>query len=75
MCGRYALYGPISRHRKSRPDEELPDWYPTLVDAVNARPMRFNVAPTDVMPVVGTNRGGDVTIRELRWGLLTGRKT
>lgn len=30
--------------------------------------MRFNVAPTDVMPIVGANREGEVTIKELRWG-------
>jgi putative SOS response-associated peptidase YedK len=70
MCGRYALYGPISRHRKNRPIDELPEWYPGLVDAINARPMRFNVAPTDVMPIVGTSREGAITIKELRWGLV-----
>jgi len=69
MCGRYALHGPISRHRKNRPIDELPEWYPGLVDRINARPMRFNVAPTDVMPIVGTSREGAITIRELRWGL------
>jgi hypothetical protein len=47
MCGRYALYGPISRHRKNRPIDELPEWYPGLVDSINARPMRFNVATAD----------------------------
>jgi len=40
MCGRYALYGPISRHRKKRPIDQLPEWYPGLVEAINARPMR-----------------------------------
>jgi putative SOS response-associated peptidase YedK len=70
MCGRYALYGPISRHRKNKIDEELPDWWTALVDTINARPMRFNVAPTDVMPIVGTSREGAITIRELRWGLV-----
>ena len=68
MCGRYALYGPISRHRKDRTD--VPEWYFALADAINARPMRFNVAPTDVMPIVGMNRDGDISIRELRWGLI-----
>ena len=69
MCGRYALYGPISRHRKNEP-ADVSEWYGALVDTINARPMRFNVAPTDVMPIVGTNRDGDITIRELRWGLV-----
>jgi hypothetical protein len=41
MCGRYALYGPISRHHKNRPEIDLPEWYFALVDAINARPMRF----------------------------------
>ena len=70
MCGRYALYGPLSRHRNNRPVDELPEWYPGLVDTINARAMRFNVAPTDTMPIVGTNREGAITIRELRWGLV-----
>jgi putative SOS response-associated peptidase YedK len=70
MCGRYALYGPISRHRGNAQDADLPEWYFALADAINARPMRFNVAPTDVMPVVGTDREGRVTVRELRWGLV-----
>ena len=70
MCGRYALYGPISRHRKNKPVEDLPDWYSSVVNAINARPMRFNVAPTDVMPIVELNREGGPSIRELRWGLV-----
>ena len=70
MCGRYALYGPISRHRANKIDEDLPDWCPMLVDGINARPMRFNVAPTDVMPIVGINREGAISIRELLWGLV-----
>jgi putative SOS response-associated peptidase YedK len=70
MCGRYALYGPISRHRKNRPADDLPDWYSSLVDTINSRPMRFNIAPTDAMPIVGVNREGGISIRELRWGLV-----
>jgi putative SOS response-associated peptidase YedK len=70
MCGRYALYGPVSRHRANRPIDELPDWYVELVAAINARPMRFNVAPTDSMPIVRTTREGAIAIRELRWGLV-----
>jgi hypothetical protein len=62
-------YGPISPHRNNRPPDDLPEWYAGLVDAINARPMRFNVAPTDVIPVIGTSREGAITIRELRWVL------
>lgn len=52
------------------PDEALPDWWAALADTINARPMRFNVAPTDPMPVVGTSREGAAKIREVRWGLV-----
>jgi putative SOS response-associated peptidase YedK len=69
MCGRYALYGPKSRKRRDMPSES-PTWWDNLVDAINARPQRFNVAPTDVMPIVGINKDGETTIRELRWGLV-----
>ena len=58
MCGRYALYGPISRHRKNKPVDDLPEWYSVLVYSINERPMRLNVAPTDVMPIVGTSGEG-----------------
>jgi putative SOS response-associated peptidase YedK len=70
VCGRYALFGPISRHRRDRPVDVLPDWYSGLVDAINMRPMRFNVAPTDIMPIVGTSREGGITIKEHRWGVV-----
>jgi putative SOS response-associated peptidase YedK len=70
MCGRYALYGPISRHRGTKTDEELPEWWDRLAETIDARPPRYNVAPTDRMPVVGLTRDGDISIRELRWGLV-----
>lgn len=70
MCGRYALFGPISRHRANRIDEELPEWWDALVDAINERPARYNVAPTDRMPIVGVTKEGEISIRELRWGLV-----
>jgi putative SOS response-associated peptidase YedK len=70
MCGRYALYGPISRHRRMPEQAALPEWWPALADTINARPMRFNVAPTDPMPVVGTSREGAIKIREVHWGLV-----
>ena len=70
MCGRYALYGPSSRYRKNQSTDELPELYSGLVDVINARPMRFNVAPADVMPIVGLNREGVPSTRELRWGLV-----
>ncbi|HEY4137226.1 MAG TPA: SOS response-associated peptidase [Casimicrobiaceae bacterium] len=70
MCGRYALYGPISRHRKMPDEAALPEWWAALADTINERPMRFNVAPTDPMPVIGKSREGAIKIREARWGLV-----
>lgn len=70
MCGRYALYGPISRHRRMPDEAASPAWWEALADTINTRPMRFNVAPTDPMPLVGTSREGAIRIREARWGLV-----
>jgi putative SOS response-associated peptidase YedK len=70
MCGRYALYGPISRHRNTKVDDELPAWWDALVDQINERSPRYNVAPTDRMPVVGVTKEGGISIRDLRWGLV-----
>lgn len=41
MCGRYALYGPSSRHREHFATEDEFDL-----------PPRYNVAPSQVLPVV-----------------------
>lgn len=70
MCGRYALYGPISRHRANKIDDDLPDWWDDLAETIDGRPPRYNVAPTDRMPVVGLTRDGGISIRSLRWGLV-----
>jgi hypothetical protein len=37
MCGRYALYGPVSRHRAQKEDDALPEWWESLVDEINER--------------------------------------
>lgn len=61
MCGRYALYGPQSRLREQFGVEPFPDW----VD-------RYNIAPTQLAPVI---RGGAGAAHELliaRWGLVPG---
>jgi putative SOS response-associated peptidase YedK len=70
MCGRYAIYGPISRHRANKIDEDLPDWWDTLLDVINERPPRYNFAPTDRSPIVGVDKEGGISLRELRWGLV-----
>jgi putative SOS response-associated peptidase YedK len=59
MCGRYAIYGPVSRHREALEflDREL-EFAPT-----------YNAAPTQQLPVYRIGRGGPELTR-LRWGLV-----
>lgn len=64
MCGRYALYGPISRlsERFSASIDEMPaDFGP-----------RYNAAPMQMLPVVRQRPGGERVAHLLRWGLLPG---
>lgn len=69
MCGRYALYGPISRKRPQAAAEREADWFDALIEHVNADKPRFNVAPTQMCPVVRMDVD-DVRIDTLRWGLV-----
>jgi putative SOS response-associated peptidase YedK len=59
MCGRYALYGPVSRHRQHfgvEPD----NW----ID-------RYNIAPTQLSPVIRASKEGTAReVIEAQWGLL-----
>jgi putative SOS response-associated peptidase YedK len=59
MCGRYALYGP---RRRSREDNQY-------LDGLDAFPERYNVAPTDAMPIVRVTDGGVAPVAA-RWGLV-----
>lgn len=68
MCGRYALYGPISRKRPL-PEEAQNDWLGELIEQVNRRKPRYNFAPTQTSPIVGVGPNG-INVHELRWGLV-----
>jgi putative SOS response-associated peptidase YedK len=59
MCGRYAIYGPHSRYREQFGTEDEFDL-----------PPRFNVAPSQVLPVVRQEPGGGRRYLMARWGLL-----
>lgn len=60
MCGRYALYGPVSRLRDTfAADLEGFDFVP-----------RYNAAPTQWLPVVRQRPTGERVIQLLRWGLV-----
>ena len=67
MCGRFALYGPISLRRDMKPEEW--DWLLPLVDRIEHRPPRFNFAPTQTAPIVHATAEGMV-IDDMRWGLV-----
>ena len=58
MCGRYAIYGPHSRYR---------DHFDTV--AGFGMPPRFNVAPSQVLPVVRQDSEGR-HFDFAKWGLL-----
>ncbi len=59
MCGRYALHGPKSRRRTARP----------YLDALDEYAPRYNVAPTQVMPIVRMADGCPHVV-PARWGLV-----
>ncbi len=60
MCGRYALYGPVSRLRE-RFDAEI--------EGFDFTP-RYNAAPMQWLPVVRQRPGGARILHLLRWGLV-----
>ena len=59
MCGRYALLGPQSRHR---------DQFGTANDLDMAP--RYNIAPSQVVPVVRQAANGERKFLSAKWGLI-----
>lgn len=59
MCGRYALYGPTSRHKDHFATKNDLDWLP-----------HFNIAPTQTAPVVHLDETGNRVFTTARWGLI-----
>lgn len=59
MCGRYAMYGPVSRYRDHFGVDDAFDFAP-----------RFNVAPSQTMPVVRQGEDGRRHFVAARWGLI-----
>ncbi len=59
MCGRYVLYGPSSRHREHFGVEDDFDLAP-----------RYNVAPSQMMPVVRQDADGKRHFMMAKWGLV-----
>lgn len=63
MCGRYAIFGPISRHRDAQLVLEFLD------QSTEFNP-HYNAAPTQYLPVyrIDPDRGRELT--RLKWGLI-----
>jgi len=64
MCGRYALYGPYL--------SDDPDWIDGWAERISnplAEVARYNIAPTQTLPVVVLEEGEPV-VRRMRWGLV-----
>jgi len=60
MCGRYALYGPVSRLREA---------FDAVPEGFEFEP-RWNAAPMQWLPVVRQRPNGERVIHRLRWGLV-----
>jgi putative SOS response-associated peptidase YedK len=60
MCGRYTLY---------HDEEDLTELF--ALDAFEVTP-RYNVAPTQLVPIVRVGAGGHRERRDARWGLIPG---
>lgn len=67
MCGRYAVFGPVSIPRDAV--AVLNEMNLELDRILNTRPADFNMAPTDHAPVVAHGTDG-YECKELRWGLV-----
>jgi putative SOS response-associated peptidase YedK len=61
MCGRYAIYGPVSRANR--------DAIEFLGEEIGFRPT-FNAAPTQNLPVFRVSSEGGQQLALLRWGLV-----
>jgi len=67
MCGRYAMFGPVSVSREAKRQFELMEV--DIEAALNQREARFNVAPTQLAPVLAVGAEG-FEIKARRWGLI-----
>lgn len=59
MCGRYTLYGPQSRYQEKFSTENGFDF-----------PPRYNIAPSQIVPVVRTDDKGSRLFTLAQWGLI-----
>lgn len=64
MCGRYALHGPYVSQ-----DPDWSDGWHSLLPSALGELARYNIAPTQQLPVVVVEDGAPL-VRSLRWGLI-----
>ena len=67
MCGRYAMFGPVSTSRAAKAALEQMDV--DLESALDQREPQYNVAPTQKAPILAHTDEG-YTIKGTRWGLI-----
>lgn len=61
MCGRYAIYGPVSRNNR-----EILEFLDRQLEFEPS----YNAAPTQQLPVFRIGRKGERELRPMRWGLI-----
>ena len=59
MCGRFLLYSPVDLLQRAFGFSELPNLQP-----------RYNVAPTQAVPIIRRKEGGGRELTMVRWGLV-----
>ena len=67
MCGRYAMFGPVSVPREAKRELELLDV--DLEAALNQREPQYNIAPTQHAPVLAASPEG-CQVKAVQWGLV-----
>lgn len=60
MCGRFALYQPVSQHR---------DHFHVTDDGFDFGP-RYNIAPSQAVPIIRADHIGNRTFQRAQWGLI-----
>lgn len=67
MCGRYAMYGPVSVSREGKAALEKMDT--ALEGALIQREPAYNIAPTQKAPILAHSEQG-YAVKATRWGLI-----
>lgn len=67
MCGRYALFGPVSLSREAKIAFDQMDL--DIEGALDQREPQYNVAPTQNAPVLALGPDGYI-VKATRWGLI-----